>query len=372
MKLAISNLALPTFDHVSLLPRLREMGVSGLEVAPGQVWAGSGPEADAVGAYRAAAEAAGLQIVGLHALLDHRPDLGLFQGDEVQRRTIDVLVGLSAVCRDLGGRTLAFGAGRRRGAMPPRAAWAECGAFLERLLPRIEDHGTLFCFEPLGPSDTDFCNTATECRFLTDHVDHPSLGFQLNSRAQVENQDTGHSAFAALRGRLDHYHANEPGLAALGASGRVDHADFRRHLAANGYGDWITLVQCSGVQHGTAGHAAPDPLADLDERVRFVSDMYFREDNRSLRLWQAEKIVEPEVDTRRLQLIAATIAEVRPIFLRDGGDIELAAVDGDMVRVRLSGACVSCGMVGQSLGGLRRRLTSVLGTPVRVVPALEA
>ena len=78
MKLAISNLALPAFDHVSLLPRLREMGVSGLEVAPGQVWAGSGPEADAVGAYRAAAEAAGLQIVGLHALLDHRPDLGLF------------------------------------------------------------------------------------------------------------------------------------------------------------------------------------------------------------------------------------------------------------------------------------------------------
>ena len=362
MKLAISNLALPAFDHLPLLPRLRELGVSGLEVAPAQVWAESAPDPAAVAAYRRAAEAAGLQIVGLHGLLDGRPDLGLFLGDAVQNRTLEVLAGLSAVCRDLGGRTLVFGAGRRRGEMPARAAWAECGAFLERLLPRIEDQGTLLCFEPLGPSDTDFCNTAAECRFLTDHVDHPSLGFQLNARAQVENNDTGHSAFAALRGRLDHFHANEPGLAPLGSSGRVDHADFRRHLAANGYQDWITLVQ----------RAAPDPLVDLGERIGVMSDLYFREDNRSLRLWQAEKSAGPEADPRRLRLIADTIAEVRPILQRDGGDIELAAVEGDMVRVRLSGACVGCAMAGQTLGGLRRRLTSVLGTPVRVIPALEA
>ncbi len=362
MKLAISNLALPAFDHVSLLPRLREFGVAGLEVAPGHIWAAGKPEAGAVAAYRRAADAAGLEIVGLHALLDHQPELGLFQGDRIQRRTIDALAALSAVCRDLGGRTLVFGAGRRRGAMAPKDAWAECGAFLERLLPRIEDHGTVFCFEPLGPEDTDFCNTAAECRFLTDHVDHPSLGFQLNSRAQADNQDTGHSAFAALRGRLDHYHANEPGLVSLGMTGRVDHADFRRHLAANGYRDWITLVQRAG----------PDPLADLDERIRFLSDMYFREDNRTLRLWQAEKLVAPEIDTRRLRVIADTIAQVRPILQRDGGDIELAAVEGDMIRVRLSGACVGCGMAGQTLGGVRRRLTSVLGTPVRVAPALDA
>lgn len=366
MKLAISNLALPAFDHGPLLPRLRELGVSGLEVAPAHTWAGGAPDAAAVTAYRQTADAAGLEIVGLHALLDDRPGLGLFQGDEVQRRAIDTLVQLSAVCRDLGGRTLTFGAGRRRGDLPARTAWAECGAFLERLLPLIEDHGTLLCFEPLGPADTDFCNTAAECRFLTDHVDHPSLGFQLSARGQVENNDTGHSAFAALRGRLDHFHANEPGLVALGSSGRVDHADFRRHLAANGYRDWITLVRRASAD------PLADPLSDLDKCVGFVSDTYFREDNRSLRLREAAKIVEPEVDTRRLRLIAATLAEVRPVLQKDGGDIDLVEVDGDMVRVRLSGACVGCGMAGQTLGGVRRRLTSVLGTPVRVVPAQEA
>jgi sugar phosphate isomerase/epimerase/Fe-S cluster biogenesis protein NfuA len=366
MRLAVSNLVLPAGDHASLLGRLRGLGVAGLDVAPHRVWAGAWPEAGAVTAYRRAVEAAGLEIVGLHALLDDRPDLGLFLGAGAQERTVDALVRLSALCRDLGGRTLIFGAGRRRGAMPGHTAWAECRDVLERLLPRIEDHGTLLCFEPLGPSDTDFCNTARECRFLADHMDHPSLGFQLNARAQIENNDTGHSAFAALRGRLNHFHANEPGLAALGSSGRVDHADFRRHLAANTYEGWVTLVQ----------RESPGGLAGLDASIAYFSDCYLREDNRSLRLRATDRATDdagnPAADTRRLQLIDTAIADMRTTIQLHGGDLELDEVAGDTVRVRLSGACVDCGMAGQTLGGLRQRLTSMLGTPVRVLPALQA
>ncbi len=72
---------------------------------------------------------------------------------------------------------------------------------------------------------------------------------------------------------------------------------------------------------------------------------------------------------RRLALILDTIASVRPGIQRDGGDIELVAVEGDLVRVRLSGACTHCGMAGQTLGGLRRKLMASLGAPIRVVPA---
>jgi Fe-S cluster biogenesis protein NfuA len=73
----------------------------------------------------------------------------------------------------------------------------------------------------------------------------------------------------------------------------------------------------------------------------------------------------------RLEQIAATIAAVRPAIVRDGGDLELAAVDGDVVRVRLTGACTHCAMAGQTLGGLRRELSRTLGAPVRVLPALQ-
>lgn len=71
----------------------------------------------------------------------------------------------------------------------------------------------------------------------------------------------------------------------------------------------------------------------------------------------------------RLKLIAATIEAVRPRLQQDGGDIELVEVDGLFIRVRLTGACVSCTMAGQTLGGVRRELMAALNEPVRVVPA---
>ena len=45
-----------------------------------------------------------------------------------------------------------------------------------------------------------------------------------------------------------------------------------------------------------------------------------------------EKIIEVE----------KALTEIRPFLNSDGGDIELVAVENDIVKVRLSGACVSC------------------------------
>jgi NifU-like protein len=46
---------------------------------------------------------------------------------------------------------------------------------------------------------------------------------------------------------------------------------------------------------------------------------------------------------QKIKLIEETIdRQVRPILRRDGGDLELHDVDGDLVSVRFLGACVSC------------------------------
>ena len=75
-------------------------------------------------------------------------------------------------------------------------------------------------------------------------------------------------------------------------------------------------------------------------------------------------------ESARVSLIAAAIEERRPGVRLDGGDLELVSVEGEGVRVRLKGACVSCSLASQTLGGVRRHLTKVLGAPVRVVPAV--
>ena len=273
MKLAASNLALPPRDHLSLLPRLPEMGIKGLEVVPAQVWDDPwhDPTPAAIAAYGDAARAAGLQVVGLHGLFAGRPDLGLFKEAAIRRRTMDYLVHLSGLCRDLGGRTLILES-RWRFDLSVASAWIECRDFLESLLPRIEDHGTVLCFAPLPPSRGDFCLTATDCRILTSAVDHPAFGHHLACTAMTENGEMVHAPFAGVRGKLDHVHLDEPAFGVLGRSGRIDHAAFRRHLDAISYFDWISVVQ--------RWHGAADPLLALEQGARFAADCYLPIDTR--------------------------------------------------------------------------------------------
>lgn len=40
--------------------------------------------------------------------------------------------------------------------------------------------------------------------------------------------------------------------------------------------------------------------------------------------------------------VQKALAEIRPFLNSDGGDIELIAIQDNIVKVRLTGACVSC------------------------------
>jgi Fe-S cluster biogenesis protein NfuA len=59
--------------------------------------------------------------------------------------------------------------------------------------------------------------------------------------------------------------------------------------------------------------------------------------------------------------VRAILDAIRPYFERDGGGIELVAIEGCNVRVRLHGACTSCPSVSTSLQfGVERRLREEL------------
>jgi len=354
MKLAASNLALPPFDHLDLLPRLGALGIQGIEVAPDHTWKrthhGSEFPFHDIWNFRRAAESTGLEVIGLHALLGGRPEYGLFENDEHLDRTVAHLVHLSAVCRDLGGKTLTLDS-RWRSVLPLKDAWLQCRDFLEILLPQIEDHGTTLCFAPLPEDEGDFCLTARDCHMLSLAIDHPSFGLSLDSAPLTMGGETGHAHFVAARGRLKIFHVDEPKRAPIGSSGAVDHGDMRQHLAAIGYRDWISLVQ--RYVPGT------DALAGLDEGIRYVKSTYLRDADRSVVL---------EIEATRVRIISDTIAKIRPRVQADGGDLELVAVNGNRIEVRLSGKCKTCSLAGQTLGGVRRQIMSVLNTPVIVVP----
>jgi Fe-S cluster biogenesis protein NfuA len=55
--------------------------------------------------------------------------------------------------------------------------------------------------------------------------------------------------------------------------------------------------------------------------------------------------------------VQTAIDKIRPMLQRDGGDVELVAVEGGVVKVRLQGACKGCPMSQVTLkNGIERFL----------------
>jgi len=83
-------------------------------------------------------------------------------------------------------------------------------------------------------------------------------------------------------------------------------------------------------------------------------------------------VTEPaEIDSaadRRYRLVRQAIEDLRPFLRADGGDCELVSIEDDLVRVKMTGACVGCMFASATIGGVQERLIAALGVPLRVVP----
>jgi len=268
VKFSVSNIALTAYDHVSELERLPELGFSGLEVAPSRIWRDTwhGLSTAEVADYRHRIEIAGLAVVGLHSLFYDQPELGLFKEPALRAQSLDFLEHLSKVCRDLGGRTLIYGGGRKRGNVSADDARAEAVNFFGELCARVEDHGTCFCFEPLGPNDTDFIHSALESLSIAEEVASPALRVQLDAKALFENEEADIKTFRAVAPMLVHFHANEPGLGVLGASGDFDHTALGAMLREIGYDGHVSAEQ------RLLNDA--DPLADVATSAKHMKVCY--------------------------------------------------------------------------------------------------
>lgn len=67
-------------------------------------------------------------------------------------------------------------------------------------------------------------------------------------------------------------------------------------------------------------------------------------------------------------LILEAIEELRPTLRRDGGDIKLHKIEGDMVVIEMTGACVGCVLASVTVAGVRKMICDKVGRPMRVIP----
>ena len=66
--------------------------------------------------------------------------------------------------------------------------------------------------------------------------------------------------------------------------------------------------------------------------------------------------------------VEKVLDQIRPMLIRDGGNVELVSVDGGVVKVRLQGACAGCPMSQMTL---RNGIEKVLKDKIPEVKAVE-
>jgi sugar phosphate isomerase/epimerase len=274
MKLAISNIALPAYEHTSFFPELREIGVYGLEVAPSRIWMNTWESltSQQVSQYSQSVEHSGLKVVGLHSLFFDHPELGLFRSLDITQKTLEFLTHLSKVCRDLGGKTLIFGspAARRRNELPIDQAEAIAVDFFSTLCDKITDHGTCICLEPLTTNESDFINSVTDSHRIATIINHPGFKIQIDAKALADAQEVNSETFNTISSKLVHCHINEPGLGKLG-SGIVNHQQIANLLHSINYSEFVSLEQRM--------LESTNPIKAIKSSVSFMKKNYLNDSN---------------------------------------------------------------------------------------------
>jgi NifU-like protein len=83
----------------------------------------------------------------------------------------------------------------------------------------------------------------------------------------------------------------------------------------------------------------------------------------------APKTAPKLTPVQRVHKIEAVLESIRPMLVRDHGDVELVDVQGRNIYVHLKGACSGCMMEAATLGGIQQKMIESLGELVQVLPA---
>jgi sugar phosphate isomerase/epimerase len=248
LKLAVSNIAWGQEGLPEFLSLLRGLGCDGVELCPGLLWS------DPVESTRVERETmsalvagAGLELVGLHALMRSRPELEIFGEPSTRRAMAEYLKQLCNLCGELGGRVLVFGnpQSRRRGALPHDRALTIGADFFRDVAEAAHDAGVLLLIEPLSPAETDFVTSTDEGLQLVDLISHPACRLHLDAKALFRESGDRAAAIARAVPICEHFHASEPGLSAIGTSGG-DHAALGRALRSAGYDRYVSIEMSPG------------------------------------------------------------------------------------------------------------------------------
>jgi D-psicose/D-tagatose/L-ribulose 3-epimerase len=256
---------------LDLLPRLKEHGFDGVEIATFRF---DGFPASEI---RRAVEQSGLACTFCSALTG---ELSLVSEDPgVRRRALDFLRQGVQTAAELGANIMVGPycapvgqlVGRRRTA----DEWQRAVDGLRGLAETLDRCGVTLAVEPLNRFETYFLNTAADAAALCEEVGHPRVGVLFDTfHANIEEKEIA-AACRSLGRHLRHVHACENDRGIPG-SGHVEWEALFRALRDMGYDGWLVIESFGfGIPEIAAAACiwrdlAPAPEAIAFEGLRFL------------------------------------------------------------------------------------------------------
>ncbi len=223
-----------------------ECGYQGVEIAPFTIHSDitkvTAAERKQI---RQAADAAGVEICGLHWILSKTEGLHLTTDDaEVRRRTSEYLGELARFCREMGGDVMVFGSPMQRNrpeSMSMVQAYRNATETLAGAAPVLEETGVTLAMEPLATWETNFLLNAEDGVRLAKMVNSPYVAMMIDCKAMWAMEPlTIPEVIQHYKGQYCHFHANDPNLQGPGF-GKLDFVPIFQALKTVGFERWVSV-----------------------------------------------------------------------------------------------------------------------------------
>jgi sugar phosphate isomerase/epimerase len=195
---------------------------------------------------------ADIGISGIHWVLVQTEGLHLTHSDAaIRERTARYFVDLVDFCADLDGTRIIVGSPKQRSLTEGVAyeqAWAYATDVFRPSVKRAEERGVVICFEPLGPNETDFVNTAAEGIRFAEQFNSPAMSVILDVKAMSTESKPVTQIIRESAGKFAYFHANDPNLKGPGF-GDTDFVPIAAALREVGY-DGVVSVEVFKFEEG--------------------------------------------------------------------------------------------------------------------------
>lgn len=271
MKLAICNETFQDWPFEKAFDYARSLGYTGVEFAPFTI----NKQADQIDTQtrsrvRKQAEAAGLDVIGLHWLLAFTEGYYLTSPEaDVRRRTTVYLQELSKLCRDLGGSIMVLGSPHQRNLLPGVThdeAMKLAADVIQGATATFKECGVTLAVEPLGPEEGDFLLTAEAGVELVKLLDDPSVRLHLDVKAMSSESKPIVDIIKDCADYTVHFHANDANRRGPGM-GEIDFVPILQTLGESGYDGWVS-VEVFDYEPGVEALAS--------ESIRYLQDCMSR------------------------------------------------------------------------------------------------